>query len=169
MACRVLREDSSWSQTLERVHELTKTLAECARSSQCVGFKHHFDECVERVTSASEDADSQGPKEDCVEECKSSLQRPKERIADSCFVQFSIYSTAPLNVPHPSCSSSSSKRRGRYGPTPRLRSVVVAPAMKRQRLPEWQNGNAKREQPPNVGRTSSRFYHRVEQPMPAQK
>jgi len=32
--------------------------------------KHHFDECVERVTQQLEDPDFKGPKEDCVEECK---------------------------------------------------------------------------------------------------
>ncbi|KIW63460.1 hypothetical protein PV04_10296 [Phialophora macrospora] len=41
---------------------------ECARSAQCQGYKHHFDECVERVTKQEEDADHKGPKENCVEE-----------------------------------------------------------------------------------------------------
>ncbi|KAH0536774.1 hypothetical protein FGG08_006377 [Glutinoglossum americanum] len=42
---------------------------ECANSKQCAPFKHHFDECVERVTEASEHADGKkGPHEDCVEE-----------------------------------------------------------------------------------------------------
>ncbi|KAH0565044.1 hypothetical protein GP486_001570 [Trichoglossum hirsutum] len=51
---------------------------ECANSKQCAPFKHHFDECVERVTEALEQADDKkGPHEDCVEECKlSSLSRP---------------------------------------------------------------------------------------------
>lgn len=44
---------------------------ECAHSAQCAPFKHHFDECVERVTRQEEDEDFKGPKEDCVEECKS--------------------------------------------------------------------------------------------------
>lgn len=43
---------------------------ECANSSQCAPYKHHFDECVERVTQQQEDEDYKGPKEDCVEECK---------------------------------------------------------------------------------------------------
>ena len=43
---------------------------ECAKSAQCIGFKHHFDECVERVTSAQENPDPKAPHEDCVEECK---------------------------------------------------------------------------------------------------
>lgn len=38
--------------------------AECAESKQCAPVKHHFDECVERVTGAGSDN-----KEDCVEEC----------------------------------------------------------------------------------------------------
>ncbi|KAI9838291.1 MAG: hypothetical protein M1819_005559 [Sarea resinae] len=46
----------------------TKLEEECAESKACSPLKHHYDECVERVTSASDD--SKGPKEDCVEECK---------------------------------------------------------------------------------------------------
>ncbi|KAI1327381.1 ubiquinol-cytochrome C reductase hinge protein-domain-containing protein [Xylariaceae sp. FL0255] len=38
---------------------------ECKESKQCAPAKHHFDECVERVTNASDDAEE---KEDCVEE-----------------------------------------------------------------------------------------------------
>jgi hypothetical protein len=41
---------------------------ECRNSKQCAPAKHHYDECVERVTSA-EGTDDEG-KEDCVEECK---------------------------------------------------------------------------------------------------
>ncbi|KAF4973595.1 hypothetical protein F66182_17706, partial [Fusarium sp. NRRL 66182] len=41
---------------------------DCANSKTCAPFKHHFDECVERVTRAQEDGDSSGPQEDCVEE-----------------------------------------------------------------------------------------------------
>ncbi|RDW88964.1 hypothetical protein BP6252_00996 [Coleophoma cylindrospora] len=41
---------------------------ECKESKQCSGPKHHFDECVERVTGASESDDKKGPSEDCVEE-----------------------------------------------------------------------------------------------------
>ena len=35
-------------------------------------MKHHFDECVERVTGADEGkpVDKKHPHEDCVEECK---------------------------------------------------------------------------------------------------
>ena len=42
---------------------------ECKESKACAPFKHHFDECVERVTSA-EEGENKGPHEDCVEECK---------------------------------------------------------------------------------------------------
>ncbi|OTB09554.1 hypothetical protein M426DRAFT_81535 [Hypoxylon sp. CI-4A] len=53
---------------------------ECANSKQCAPAKHHFDECVERVTNASEDSEG---KEDCVEEffhlahCASQCAAPK--------------------------------------------------------------------------------------------
>ncbi|KAK4241765.1 ubiquinol-cytochrome C reductase hinge protein-domain-containing protein [Achaetomium macrosporum] len=39
---------------------------ECRNSKQCAPAKHHFDECVERVTNAQ--ATEGGAKEDCVEE-----------------------------------------------------------------------------------------------------
>lgn len=42
---------------------------ECKESKQCAPAKHHYDECVERVTSQQEN--DGGAKEDCVEECKS--------------------------------------------------------------------------------------------------
>ncbi|ROW13462.1 hypothetical protein VPNG_04446 [Cytospora leucostoma] len=38
---------------------------ECKNSKQCAPAKHHYDECVERVTAAQ---DNGGAKEDCVEE-----------------------------------------------------------------------------------------------------
>ncbi|KAL2197854.1 ubiquinol-cytochrome C reductase hinge protein-domain-containing protein [Corynascus similis CBS 632.67] len=38
---------------------------DCRNSKQCAPAKHHFDECVERVTNASSEG---GAKEDCVEE-----------------------------------------------------------------------------------------------------
>lgn len=41
---------------------------ECKNSKQCHPAKHHYDECVERVT-AQIDNDGKA-KEDCVEECK---------------------------------------------------------------------------------------------------
>ena len=48
-------------------------VTECARSSQCISYKHHFDECAERVTKQHEDPNHKGPKEDCVEECESPI------------------------------------------------------------------------------------------------
>lgn len=42
--------------------------SECKNSKECSPAKHHFDECVERVTNGS-NSDSE-EKEDCVEECK---------------------------------------------------------------------------------------------------
>ncbi|KAK9475346.1 ubiquinol-cytochrome C reductase hinge domain-containing protein [Dipodascopsis tothii] len=44
--------------------------AECAETKVCHPFKHHFDECVERVTKAMEadDYEEQEHKEDCIEE-----------------------------------------------------------------------------------------------------
>ncbi|KAK3905197.1 ubiquinol-cytochrome C reductase hinge protein-domain-containing protein [Staphylotrichum tortipilum] len=39
---------------------------ECRNSKQCAPAKHHFDECVERVTAAQ--GTEEGAKEDCVEE-----------------------------------------------------------------------------------------------------
>lgn len=45
---------------------------ECANTKECAPAKHHYDECVERVTAAEADEDAKGPKEDCVEECKNS-------------------------------------------------------------------------------------------------
>ncbi|RMD44125.1 hypothetical protein DV735_g1016, partial [Chaetothyriales sp. CBS 134920] len=39
-----------------------------AFTTECHSVKHHFDECVERVTAQHEDPEYKGPKEDCVEE-----------------------------------------------------------------------------------------------------
>jgi hypothetical protein len=41
---------------------------ECAESKECHGPKHHYDECVERVTGQIENDGKAS--EDCVEECK---------------------------------------------------------------------------------------------------
>lgn len=46
---------------------LTEAFTECKESAACAPAKHHFDECVERVTAAI-DADGKA-NEDCVEEC----------------------------------------------------------------------------------------------------
>lgn len=53
---------------------------ECMQSKQCAPAKHHYDECVERVTSQEADG---GAKEDCVEEffhlahCATACAAPK--------------------------------------------------------------------------------------------
>ncbi|KAF3481397.1 ubiquinol-cytochrome c reductase complex 17 kd protein [Arthroderma uncinatum] len=47
---------------------MPKLVEDCANSKPCAPAKHHFDDCVERVTRNSEDADFKGPHEDCVEE-----------------------------------------------------------------------------------------------------
>jgi ubiquinol-cytochrome c reductase subunit 6 len=47
---------------------MDQTITECKESKQCSPVKHHFDECVERVTAATEAGNN---KEDCVEECTS--------------------------------------------------------------------------------------------------
>jgi hypothetical protein len=49
----------------------TDTTLECKESAQCHTVKHHYDECVERVTGAAEhSSDKKHADEDCVEECK---------------------------------------------------------------------------------------------------
>lgn len=48
---------------------LIKLSTECAESKTCHGPKHHYDECVERVTGQIENDGKAS--EDCVEECKS--------------------------------------------------------------------------------------------------
>lgn len=62
------------SENLEDHASLTLPRPECANSAQCAPYKHHFEECVERVTRQQEDEDYKGPKEDCVEECKYSVR-----------------------------------------------------------------------------------------------
>ena len=54
--------------------ELADTVipTECSRSAACSGYKHHYQECVERVTAQHENPEHKGPKEDCVEECERS-------------------------------------------------------------------------------------------------
>ena len=44
---------------------------ECSNSKECSPAKHHYDECVERVTGQIENDGKAS--EDCVEECKFSL------------------------------------------------------------------------------------------------
>ncbi|KAK4665946.1 Cytochrome b-c1 complex subunit 6, mitochondrial [Podospora pseudopauciseta] len=54
---------------------------ECRNSKECAPAKHHFDECVERVTAAQ--SEEGGAKEDCVEEffhlahCATACAAPK--------------------------------------------------------------------------------------------
>ncbi|KAH8150146.1 uncharacterized protein LAJ45_05832 [Morchella importuna] len=56
---------------------------ECANSKECRPYKHHYDECVERVTAAASEENATGPKEDCVEEffhvlhCATTCAAPK--------------------------------------------------------------------------------------------
>jgi hypothetical protein len=45
-------------------------ITECAESKECHPAKHHYDECVERVTGQIENDGKAS--EDCVEECTSS-------------------------------------------------------------------------------------------------
>ncbi|KAK9495150.1 ubiquinol-cytochrome C reductase hinge domain-containing protein [Lipomyces doorenjongii] len=49
---------------------MPKIQAKCANSSLCHEYKHHFDDCVERVTKASEEPgyEDLDYKEDCIEE-----------------------------------------------------------------------------------------------------
>ena len=54
-------DDIEWNRTN------ADKITECRNSKECAPAKHHYDECVERVTSAE---GTVGPKEDCVEECK---------------------------------------------------------------------------------------------------
>ncbi|KAK8116123.1 Non-heme 11 kDa protein of cytochrome bc1 complex [Apiospora sp. TS-2023a] len=59
-------EDDEEEEDEEEIVDPKETLEEeCKNSKQCAPAKHHFDECVERVTKQEEDG---GAKEDCVEE-----------------------------------------------------------------------------------------------------
>jgi hypothetical protein len=50
-------------------HHTDCDTTECAESKECHGPKHHYDECVERVTGQIENDGKAS--EDCVEECTS--------------------------------------------------------------------------------------------------
>ncbi|KAH8158626.1 hypothetical protein CIB48_g9626 [Xylaria polymorpha] len=63
---------------------------ECRNSKQCAPAKHHFDECVERVTNASDDS---GEQEDCVEEFRSTVE----------LIRFVSRSLPPRSLRHPMC------------------------------------------------------------------
>ena len=96
---------------------------DCARSSQCSGYKHHYEECVERVTYQHEHPEQfKGHKEDCVEECANWTQiLPFSTVwdrANSAPPQSSTSSTAPPNALHLSsskCSSRASSAPERWG------------------------------------------------------
>jgi hypothetical protein len=78
---------------------------ECAESKECHPAKHHYDECVERVTGQIENDGKAS--EDCVEECKLHNNLHTSKTANS--FQSSISLTARLNALPPSSSLSSSK------------------------------------------------------------
>lgn len=52
---------------------LTILVTDCAKSKQCAPYKHHYDECVERVTE-QQGKDGKAD-EDCVEECTSIIDK----------------------------------------------------------------------------------------------
>ncbi|KAK4127220.1 Non-heme 11 kDa protein of cytochrome bc1 complex [Parathielavia appendiculata] len=58
-------EEEEEEEEEEVVDPKEKLEEECRNSKQCAPAKHHFDECVERVTNAEAEG---GAKEDCVEE-----------------------------------------------------------------------------------------------------
>ncbi|CAG78649.1 ubiquinol-cytochrome C reductase hinge domain-containing protein [Yarrowia lipolytica] len=63
-------EDDDDDDDDDEVPDPAIALHEAAAEGPCHDFKHHFDECVERVTKAqeAEDYDHAEYKEDCVEE-----------------------------------------------------------------------------------------------------
>lgn len=63
---------------------------ECKESKQCSPAKHHYDECVERVTGAGDDS-----KEDCVEECKSKPFPRAHSLCLSACLDTTALSTGP--------------------------------------------------------------------------
>lgn len=69
---------------------------ECRNSKQCSPAKHHFDECVERVTSAESEG---GAKEDCVEECTSPLDLLLHALLGSLLTR--RHSLPPRPLCHP--------------------------------------------------------------------
>jgi hypothetical protein len=87
------------------VDRADSNLTECAESKECHAPKHHYDECVERVTGQIENDGKAS--EDCVEECRLSCIHSIRSIADKD--QSSILHTALPNAPRPSSSLSSSK------------------------------------------------------------
>ncbi|KAH6723974.1 ubiquinol-cytochrome c reductase complex subunit [Leptodontidium sp. MPI-SDFR-AT-0119] len=77
-------EEEEEEEEEEMVDPKEKLEEECKESKACSPAKHHFDECVERVTGAHEHStDKKHPDEDCVEEffhlahCATSCAAPK--------------------------------------------------------------------------------------------
>ncbi|KAG4443804.1 hypothetical protein IFR05_000704 [Cadophora sp. M221] len=77
-------EEEEEEEEEEMVDPKEKLEEECKESKACSPAKHHFDECVERVTGAHEhSSDKKHPDEDCVEEffhlahCATSCAAPK--------------------------------------------------------------------------------------------
>lgn len=62
----VLRQPTCYRAQLETEHDVLTgvSLTECRNSKECAPAKHHYDECVARVTGGT---GAEG--EDCVEEC----------------------------------------------------------------------------------------------------
>lgn len=60
------KEEEEEEEEEELVDPKDKLEAECKESKQCSSTKHHYDECVDRVTSAINE--DRKPGEDCVEE-----------------------------------------------------------------------------------------------------
>jgi len=88
---------------------------DCARSAQCSVWRHHYEECAERVTYKQEHPDQfKGQKEDCVEECMNEMKpatrpTPIPGILLTTFLrQSSIFNIAPpsaLRLSSSKCSS----------------------------------------------------------------
>ncbi|KAI6710230.1 ubiquinol-cytochrome c reductase complex subunit [Diplocarpon mali] len=80
-----IKKRSTPASAMFRLRDMTHAQPnECKESKTCSGPKHHFDECVERVTGADHSkADKKHPDEDCVEEffhlahCASACAAPK--------------------------------------------------------------------------------------------
>lgn len=72
---------------------LTVFPTECAESKECAPAKHHYDECVERVTKQIDDNGKAD--EDCVEECK--LINPSPETTN---IGSPIAGDASADVPH---------------------------------------------------------------------
>ncbi|PMD22148.1 Non-heme 11 kDa protein of cytochrome bc1 complex [Hyaloscypha hepaticicola] len=63
-------EEEEEEEELEDPKEKFEEVTECKESKACSPAKHHYDECVERVTGADhgKPVDKKHPEEDCVEE-----------------------------------------------------------------------------------------------------